>query len=39
MAIEEEFSIEIPDKDADTIHSGKLVMRWMHGSTGSTEMS
>lgn len=23
MAIEEEFSIEIPDKDADTIHSGK----------------
>lgn len=24
MAIEEEFSIEIPDKDADTIHSGKL---------------
>lgn len=22
MAIEEEFSIEIPDKDADTIHSG-----------------
>jgi acyl carrier protein len=25
MAIEEEFSIEIPDKDADSIHSGKLV--------------
>ena len=24
MAIEEEFSIEIPDKDADAIHSGKL---------------
>jgi acyl carrier protein len=24
MAIEEEFSIEIPDKDADSIHSGKL---------------
>lgn len=23
MAVEEEFSIEIPDKDADTIHSGK----------------
>jgi hypothetical protein len=22
MAIEEEFSIEIPDKDADAIHSG-----------------
>ena len=22
MAIEEEFSIEIPDKDADSIHSG-----------------
>lgn len=25
MAIEEEFSIEIPDKDADTIHSGKTL--------------
>lgn len=25
MAIEEEFSIEIPDKDADTIHSGELL--------------
>lgn len=25
MAIEEEFSIEIPDKDADTIHSGALL--------------
>ena len=24
MAIEEEFSIEIPDKEADAIHSGKL---------------
>lgn len=24
MAIEEEFSIEIPDKDADSIHSGAL---------------
>lgn len=24
MAIEEEFSIEIPDKDADSIHSGTL---------------
>lgn len=24
MAIEEEFSIEIPDKDADSIHSGSL---------------
>lgn len=24
MAIEEEFSIEIPDKDADTIHSGRF---------------
>lgn len=23
MAIEEEFSIEIPDKEADQIHSGK----------------
>lgn len=25
MAIEEEFSIEIPDKDADTIHSSTFV--------------
>jgi hypothetical protein len=25
MAIEEEFSIEIPDKDADAIHSGELL--------------
>lgn len=25
MAIEEEFSIEIPDKDADGIHSGKSI--------------
>ncbi|ROW00175.1 hypothetical protein VSDG_03630 [Cytospora chrysosperma] len=25
MAIEEEFSIEIPDKDADTIHSGEYI--------------
>jgi NADH dehydrogenase (ubiquinone) 1 alpha/beta subcomplex 1, acyl-carrier protein len=25
MAIEEEFSIEIPDKDADAIHSGMLL--------------
>lgn len=24
MAIEEEFSIEIPDKEADAIHSGML---------------
>jgi hypothetical protein len=24
MAIEEEFSIEIPDKEADNIHSGML---------------
>jgi len=23
MAIEEEFSIEIPDKEADAIHSGR----------------
>lgn len=23
MAIEEEFSIEIPDKEADALHSGK----------------
>lgn len=27
MAIEEEFSIEIPDKDADAIHSGKIYSR------------
>lgn len=26
MAIEEEFSIEIPDKEADAIHSG---MHWI----------
>jgi hypothetical protein len=25
MAIEEEFSIEIPDKDADAIHSGMCI--------------
>ncbi len=25
MAIEEEFSIEIPDKEADAIHSGMSV--------------
>ena len=27
MAIEEEFSIEIPDKEADAIHSGKAARR------------
>ena len=27
MAIEEEFSIEIPDKEADAIHSGTLILR------------
>jgi NADH dehydrogenase (ubiquinone) 1 alpha/beta subcomplex 1, acyl-carrier protein len=26
MAIEEEFSIEIPDKEADAIHSGTVVL-------------
>lgn len=26
MAIEEEFSIEIPDKDADTIHSSTFAL-------------
>jgi NADH dehydrogenase (ubiquinone) 1 alpha/beta subcomplex 1 len=26
MAIEEEFSIEIPDKDADALHSGKWLL-------------
>lgn len=28
MAIEEEFSIEIPDKEADAIHSGKHTRSW-----------
>ena len=27
MAIEEEFSIEIPDKEADAIHSGRASRR------------
>ena len=27
MAIEEEFSIEIPDKEADAIHSGMLATK------------
>ena len=27
MAIEEEFSIEIPDKEADAIHSGMIIHR------------
>ena len=27
MAIEEEFSIEIPDKEADAIHSGRGIDR------------
>jgi acyl carrier protein len=30
MAIEEEFSIEIPDKEADAIHSGKASRRAEH---------
>lgn len=30
MAIEEEFGIEIPDKDADAIHSGEcLLLRYI----------
>jgi len=29
MAIEEEFSIEIPDKEADAIHSGMLCRLWL----------
>ncbi len=33
MAIEEEFSIEIPDKEADAIHSGMLVL-FLYSSTG-----
>lgn len=32
MAIEEEFSIEIPDKDADAIHSGKSLSRCYFGA-------
>jgi NADH dehydrogenase (ubiquinone) 1 alpha/beta subcomplex 1 len=28
MAIEEEFSIEIPDKEADAIHSGKSSLKF-----------
>lgn len=27
MAIEEEFSIEIPDKEADAIHSSKTLQK------------
>lgn len=30
MAIEEEFSIEIPDKDADSIHSGAFLSSALH---------
>lgn len=30
MAIEEEFSIEIPDKDADSIHSGTYISALLH---------
>jgi NADH dehydrogenase (ubiquinone) 1 alpha/beta subcomplex 1 len=29
MAIEEEFSIEIPDKEADAIHSGKQSVKYV----------
>ncbi|KAI5283504.1 hypothetical protein KEM54_002082 [Ascosphaera aggregata] len=36
MAIEEEFSIEIPDKDADSIHSGESNT---HQQTGKLESS
>jgi hypothetical protein len=32
MAIEEEFSIEIPDKDADTIHSSTFLLSPPHPS-------
>jgi acyl carrier protein len=31
MAIEEEFSIEIPDKEADAIHSGMLTQNSVPG--------
>ena len=33
MAIEEEFSIEIPDKEADAIHSSMLDTLGMHFKT------
>lgn len=36
MAIEEEFSIEIPDKDADAIHSGKSCFWCVRGPEGIT---
>lgn len=33
MAIEEEFSIEIPDKDADTIHSSTFLPAFPRSQT------
>lgn len=35
MAIEEEFSIEIPDKDADTIHSSTFFALFSSSSLAS----
>ena len=39
MAIEEEFSIEIPDKEADAIHSGKVLQRFKSKSSSLTGRS
>jgi hypothetical protein len=39
MAIEEEFSIEIPDKDADSIHSSKLPFMLLRGDIGNLAVS
>ena len=36
MAIEEEFNIEIPDKDADAIHSGRWICCCMYVSVPKT---
>lgn len=35
MAIEEEFSIEIPDKEADAIHSGKKAYNYAKAFTNT----
>ena len=37
MAIEEEFSIEIPDKEADAIHSGMDVLRMQRNLSSNNE--
>lgn len=38
MAIEEEFSIEIPDKEADKIHSGTWRQGWSRITIGSQQV-